>query len=135
MRKKLCLTHINLLYIFIDDEIIIYGTSDTPPDHVIYIIIMGKFITYNDKLGYEMSDVSAVVVAGMVLLAVVLTASVPTAAHPPEEAWNDGPHCHTQIVGPLDVVVTIVGMILGIPFLLTITPIDMECHGGGPVEA
>lgn len=70
----------------------------------------------------------------LVVSAVLITASGPVAAHPAEDAWNDGPHCHTQLFGPLDVLLTMVGMFLGLGFVMFITPINMDCHGGGPVS-
>lgn len=77
----------------------------------------------------------AVLLAGLVISATLLSSVGTVSAHPPDDAWNDGPHCHTQVIGLLDIILTIITMFLGIGFVMFITPLNMDCHGGGPIEA
>lgn len=76
----------------------------------------------------------AFVMAVMVISAVTVTASAPAVGHPSDEAWNNGPHCHTQILGLLGLILTIIGMFLGFGFVMFVTPINIDCHDGGPYE-
>lgn len=84
--------------------------------------------------GDSIRSVLAVLLAVLVISAVLITSAGTVSAHPPEDAWNNGPHCHTQIIGLLDIILTIITMLLGIGFVMFITPVNMDCHGGGPVE-
>lgn len=76
----------------------------------------------------------AILLAILVISAMLILSSGTVSAHPPEDAWNEGPHCHTQTLGLLEIILTFLTMFLGVGFVMLITPMNIDCHGGGPVE-